>query len=95
MNRWMLRTAKYFTVNVAKKVLVVLYAANVPLGSVPRYLALLLINCSQKRNIQVSEHDPGNRPIASVSAIVMIMNEMCIVRQLSRVPAVQRYAAAN
>jgi len=79
----MIRTTKYVTVNVAKKVMIALYVANVPLGSVPRNLALLLISCSHKRNIQVSEHDPGNKPVASVSVIVVIMNDMCIVHQLS------------
>jgi hypothetical protein len=91
VNGWMLRTTKYVTVNVAKKVLVVLYVANVPLGSAPRHQALLLMNRSQKQNIQVSKHNPGNRPVTSVSANVVIMNEMCIVHQLSRIPALRCY----
>ena len=69
----------------------VLYVSKVHLGSVPRHLTVLLINQSQKRNIQVSEHDAGNRPVASVSAIVVIMNEMCIVHQSSRLPALSCY----
>jgi hypothetical protein len=69
VNGWMSRTTRYVTVNVAKKVFVVLYVANVPLGSVQRHQALLLMNRSQKRNIQVSKHNPGNRPVTSASGL--------------------------